>query len=271
MAINAINGPDEMNKLTEASIANRAAAPAVDEVVSLREAAIQLAMVVPSKKKGEKIADAKLLQLLKAEKLHAGFHAPGIGSVWVPIPSKYWLKISGATFRKIRIGQSNRLKGEYKVRLRPFASEYAAARLGTDRQPPSAEHLFHDLVEHESDFFEVMLPVSDWEDYKRTLPEILTEFVQDDESRNKSGRNKLASWKDANAILAAYLLKREIRSSDDESCESIARNVLDIAKRMNGELRLPATATFQKEVSRVLALVDSPEFDSISAVNSFRR
>ncbi|MBR1067837.1 hypothetical protein [Bradyrhizobium liaoningense] len=271
MANNAINSPDEMNKLTEASIANRAADPAVDEVVTLREAAIQLGMRVPPKKKREKIADAELLKLLRAEKVHAGFHAPGVGPVWVPIPSKYWLKISGATFRKIRVGQSNRLKGEYKVRLRPFATEYAAARRGTDKQPPSAEHLFCDLLEHESDFFEVMLPISEWEDYKRSLPEMLTDFVQDDGSGGKSGRNKLESWKDVNALLAAYLLKREIRSSEDESCESIARNVLDIARRIPGKLRLPAIATFEKEVSRVLALVDSSEFDSISAVNSLRR
>jgi hypothetical protein len=270
MGNNPVNDADETNKPTKSEVtAGFAVAPTADEVLSLREAARQLARLAPSKK-GEKIADAKLLQLLKAGKVRAGFHAPGITPIWVQVPSGYWLTISSATFKKIRVQQSSGRKGEFKVRLKSFPSEYAAARSTASAGAPSAADLLLEFLQHEDDFFEITLPLREWEDHKKLLPEPLAEFVQDNASKEKTGRSELASWKNVNAILAVYLLKRNIRSSDDESCDSIATSVLDIAARMN-VIRPPSHPTLEKEVGRVLGLINSSEFESISSVNSFGR
>jgi hypothetical protein len=71
-----------------------------------------------------KIADGKLLGLLKSGELTAGFEFPGLVTRWVPIPATYWMRITSDKFRGIRRGGNSRADGTYKVRVSSFVDEY---------------------------------------------------------------------------------------------------------------------------------------------------
>jgi len=57
--------------------------------------------------------------------------------------------------------------------------------------------------------------------------------------------------------MAAYLAARGIKSSADETVDAIAANVLELARRQEGDVQLPGLASVLKEVSIALDLIQS--------------
>jgi hypothetical protein len=81
--------------------------------ITLRDVGRRLARLPSSKTGG--IADGKLLGLLKAGELKAGFYFPGPYLSWIPISPSYWAGISSDQFTSIRRSDKKNLRGTFKV------------------------------------------------------------------------------------------------------------------------------------------------------------
>src|SRR5262249_7908 len=90
----------------------------VDGDITLRELALRLEKIRCPKSKA--IADGRLLSLLKAGELKAGFHFPARTVRWIPIEPDYWRTVSSNRFRSIR-REGGRA---FTLSIGPFANTY---------------------------------------------------------------------------------------------------------------------------------------------------
>ena len=236
--------------------------PAVGATITLHDAAVALASISPGWSAG-RIADGKLLNLLKAGDVSSGFHCSTDPFLWVSIPRQYWAKVSSDEFRKVRIspGKNDRT-GAYKVKLKQFSKEYMLDRIETAKRsgaisPEWIIETFDRAVAHLNSTFEVVMPLNMWADYLRSqqasMPPHVHEIAADEKSG--SGRKAYSGWKKLNAHLAAYLVAKRVGSLDEVEIKTVAATVYAVVEKDSEKTRLPKLTSFEKEVSHVFDLV----------------
>jgi hypothetical protein len=227
----------------------------IANTITLREVARRLAQL-PGSPPG-KIADGKLLGLLKSGELSAGFFFPGRVVLWITIPTYYWANISSYSFRSIRRSDDDeRQIGTYRVRITKFADEYANAlsRMLQQNQDNDAvgqtNGLF--LSEFKSALsqayrrFEVLLPESEWASYlQRHNLEVLGPAT-----KSKPGRREKQGWRRLSVIIGAYLIKHCRQTPEVIKSELAAEKIHEIAVKEKIP-DLPATSTIKDVLSEI--------------------
>jgi hypothetical protein len=173
-----------------------------EPTLTLREAALRIAKISGSR--SDKIEDSKLLGLLVAGHLKAGFHCPGPFVSWVPIPASYWKGINSAKFRTIRRSSTdNKLTGTYTVHLGQFANEYVgilSKNLSLEQQQQGAVWAtLATILQIASRRYEVVLTEKEWQDYLQSND--LSDLSVTKAS--KSGRRQLKGWRGLAILIGA--------------------------------------------------------------------
>jgi hypothetical protein len=224
----------------------------LEPTLSLREVARHLAAMRSSQR--GKIDDGKLLALLKAGELKAGFEFPGLVRRWIPIPKDYWVRISSDKFRSIRRGRNKRMTGTYKVRIGRFATEYLQTVNQDIGEYPKSEansmsmaQPFDELrnalaISHLA--FEVVIQDKEWKKYIQSQP------MQP--GQNPRGRKQKKGWSHLAPLLAAYMMTLDKRPSHSQDHDSLATNILAIAQAQ-AISDLPKRETLQKTVAQVFS------------------
>jgi hypothetical protein len=254
---------DEKNQKNEKKCAQiDGICPSVGETITLRNAAIALAVSAPSSRR-EKLADDRLLNALRTGGVKAGFHCSLEPVLWVSVPKEYWINLPSDEFRKIRIspGKKNRT-GAYKVKLKDFSKQYMSARLEIAKISGESSsdwivEAFYEAIALLESMFEVVILLNTWTDYLKsqqaTKPLSASEMAADE--RPGSGREAYSGWKKLNAHLAAHLVANGIGSHEEVEIKTVAATVYALVEKDPERARLPKLSSFEKEVSYVFDLV----------------
>jgi hypothetical protein len=223
--------------------------------IPLRDVALRLARL-PKSGTG-KIADGKLLGLLQAGDLQAGFYFPGELASWIPISPIYWAGVSTDKFRSIRLSKKNSLPGTFKVRLSDVADEYVRvmSKRPEINQRGSPETIWREIkatLAAASRRFEVLIREQDWEDYlnKHNLEEPFPV------GKRKGGRPQKQGWRELCVLVGAYLIKHRTMTKEDPKIEESARQIHKIAKD-EGIPGLPAWPTIKAALSDIYSKADN--------------
>lgn len=226
------------------------APPKIDEVVDLQTATRALVA-----KWGLRPSDYReLLQILKADKIHAGFHVPGSPSIWVPIHQPYWLRLASNRFAT----KSESGSRVHRVKLSAFREEYIQACLDAQATSQSISHervrtIFNDLSREEGQFFDVVISKTSWSRFAEANQ---IGEAPSGQSSPGSGRRELASWKLLMPYFAAFMAA-EARKNPNLGVRSDARkltlDVLGYAKRQNPGQAFPTGVEI--EVRKFLSLL----------------
>ncbi len=223
--------------------------------ITLRDVGRRLARLPSSKTGG--IADGKLLGLLKAGELKAGFYFPGPYLSWIPISPSYWAGISSDQFRSIRRSDKKNLRGTFKVRLSQVADEYVGV---VSKRLKRHERGNNDAIWKQvkatlaaaSHRFEVLIREQDWEDYlkKHNLEEPIPV------EKRKAGRRQKEGWRQLCVLVGAYLVKHQRITTEQPKIEESARQIHKIgeAERIRG---LPVWSTIKDALSEIFSKADT--------------
>ena len=223
--------------------------------IPLREVALRLARL-PKSGTG-KIANGKLLGLLQAGDLQAGFHFPGKLASWIPISRTYWASVSSDRFRSIRRSEKDKLSGTFKVRLSDVADEYVevtSQRLEID-QRGSTDNIWHEIkatLAVASHRFEVLIREQDWDDYlkKHDLEEPTRV------GKSKGGRHPKEGWRELCVLMGAYIAKHHRTTKEAPKIEEASRQIHKIAED-EGISGLPAWPTIKGVLSEIYSKADN--------------
>jgi hypothetical protein len=224
--------------------------------ITLRDVALRLARL-PKSGTG-KIADSKLLGLLKAGELKAGFHFPGPFTSWILISPSYWAGISSDEFRSIRISAKNRNRnGTFKVRLSQVANEcvdviFQHLNIEKDGKDDAVWREVKATLAAASRRYEVCIPEQDWEDYLQRHH--LEEPAPD--TKGKAGRRQKEGWRHLCVLVGAYLIKHRRMTTEQPKFEEAARQIHKIGKD-EAIPGLPAWPTIKGAISEIYAKADT--------------
>jgi hypothetical protein len=217
--------------------------------ISLRDVALRLARL-PKSGTG-KVADGKLLGLLQAGELQAGFHFPGEFASWIPISRTYWSRVSSDKFRSIRKSERNNLSGVFKVRLSEVADdcvEVMSGRWEIDQRedPNSIWNEIRATLAVASHRFEVLIREQDWDDYlnKHDLEEPMPV------RKSKGGRHPKGGWRDLCVLVGAYIVKHQRTTKEEFKIEEAARQIHKMGKDADIP-DLPAWPTIKDVLSAI--------------------
>ena len=217
------------------------------EIITLRDAGARLAELQRSK---EDVACGKLLALLCAGKINAGFQFPVCDStVWVSIPQYYWTKISVADFKVIRYSKGNRSSGAFRVRLRQFAKEVVTevSAAGVRQGLPSVEVL-NALLAATANAYDVVIKAADWTEYET----LNRPPVSEQPNKSTSGRHQKEGWRDTATLIGVYVANHYKSTQEPfklvEASKEIAN--LGVEKKIAD---LPRSGSIQRVLSNILA------------------
>jgi hypothetical protein len=77
----------------------------------------------------------RLLALLKAEELKAGFEYPGIKVYWIQIPKSHWAGVNSRKFGVLWLKTNDPRTGTYLVRIADFADDVFQVSHKKQRKP----------------------------------------------------------------------------------------------------------------------------------------
>jgi hypothetical protein len=232
-----------------------------EQLMSLRDVALGLAKVRGSRQ--PKIADGKLLTLLRAGELNAGFEFPGLVTRWIQIPATYWMSVGSDKFRAIRHKSGNKkMTGAFKVRLGQFANEYLEAvrqHPGKDGEREGKGASIAQITDElkaalslASQRFEVVIRERDWLDYlqRHNLEEPMPQ------KKAKAGRSEMPGWRKLSVIIGAYLIKHQTTTKETIKIEEAAKEIHEIAKNENTP-GLPHWTTIKDVLSQIRSTADT--------------
>jgi hypothetical protein len=220
------------------------------ETITLRELALRLEKIERPKSKA--IADGKLLGLLKAGELKAGFHFRGRTVRWVPIEPDYWRTVSSSRFRSIR-REGGRV---YKVNISPFANTYIESLTEIKEQKNKDSQIelldeFKATLSAASRKYEVVVNVEEWERYLRTHS-----LAEPSGAIGRGGRHPLAAWRKLVPIIPAYLLAYQEKYHQPVNYEQAGKQIHTYAKNKGriDAASLPSPDTIKDVISEIYAL-----------------
>jgi hypothetical protein len=198
----------------------------LDVTVSLREAALQLGRMTPPFGKN-RLALPRLLALLRAGQVRAGFYFMTATPSWISIPLSHWAKVDQLAFRSLKISDG---KGTYKLSISKLSDEYAQL-IETVTKNDILRTELKAVVALATQRWEVVLNGREWEQY------LQHEGLQEPEPLQK-GRPPKAAWRDVAYMLPAYLILNNRTSPKDWKTDHIATEIEQFA-REQGVLHPP--------------------------------
>jgi hypothetical protein len=227
-----------MKKAERKNQKNLGAPVSVQDVVGLREAALELQNDAPLKRSSKSFEVGRLLRGLQIGLLTSGFILKAEPFVWVQLPPSYWLKVTGKKFKVIRINENG--KGGYFVSPTQFSGECASAlslcSTFSVRDKASIETTLRETLAIAARPFEVWLWRNEaWEEYKAKM---LEEAIANGQIQSKrgSGRTDMPGWKIVYRILAANKLAKK----DFVNKTALVTRVLNEAHQQSeANIRLP--------------------------------
>lgn len=164
--------------------------------ISLRDVATRLN---PGSNKREY---SKLLSLLKAGQIKAGFRFPAFGTLWIEIRTAYWSGVDSAEFRtSLRIEKGRPSSGAFSISLAVFAEQICDV-LAQRSEPANWKHMA-ELLAATGKRYEVEILEEEWARFLEASPSYLPQPCR----RSKRGRNELKSWRDLCVVIGAYIIK----------------------------------------------------------------
>ena len=220
---------------------------APERSISLRDAGLRLAQSLNS---NEKVASGKLLSLLKAGQINAGFQFPGTTVWWIKIPTQYWASVSTDKFRVIRFSET-RSSGAFKVPLGDFANEIVA-QISQQREgehAPTSEE-WKAVLKATTRKYEVEIIEREWAAFLARNAEYSMQIPS--KQKSNSGRHQKEGWRDLSVIIGAYIMKHCETTKELIKIEEASIKIYDIAK--SDEIRdLPAPSTIKDVISKISA------------------
>jgi hypothetical protein len=196
----------------------------------------------------------RLLGLLKAGELQAGFEFPGTRVYWIPIPTSYWTAVSSYKFGSLRFVRGDKIRiGTYQVRIGGFADEYTrvVSQEIHEKPPESITAVLNELKHGLSGAqrqYEVAITNEEWTKYLERNQ--ITASALD--NRSPAGRREKTSWHHLLPIIAAYLMTLDKRSGESRDYLYIATSVRELASK-EGIIDLPAVDTIKDVISKAFA------------------
>jgi hypothetical protein len=201
----------------------------------------------------KKSAITKLLGLLQAGDLKAGFQFPGGKVYWIPIPTSYWAGVSSHKFRTLRYvpGDENRT-GTYEVRIGNFVDDYiqAVSQEISETTTATTSTLLDELkkaLPAAQKRYEVAITHEEWTKYL-SQHEISSSMLQ---QRSPAGNREKSGWHHLVPIIASYMMTLNDRPDESRDRKAIAGMVLQIAKLENISYDLPSVPTLADTISKV--------------------
>jgi hypothetical protein len=198
-----------------------------DPALSLRDVLKRLARIDRLPKK--KTSVDKLLSLLRAGQIKAGFYFPASKLIWILIPQEYWVGLPKKRVQSLRYSSEESGSGTYEVRITDFVDQYMDAVLqlidsaASDQGAGVVGELKRALSSSQKRF-EVAVRVQDWKDY------LERNNIAEPALRETRGRHQKEGWRDLASIIAAYMMTLEKRPKDSRDHDSIARMILQLAE-----------------------------------------
>jgi hypothetical protein len=222
-----------------------------EPTLSLREVSHQLRQMLGAPP--QKSAIPKLLGLLKAGELMAGFEFPGTEVFWIPIPREYWTCVSSHKFDSVRYKSGDRFRiGTYQVRVSDFFDEYieAVSQKYFSQQPKAHAVMdeFKKALPAMRRRYEVRITHESWSEYLENHPIPASALQQ----RISAGRPPKPSWHHLAPIIAAYLMTLDRRPNDSRDHHFLAKRVHELASK-EAINDLPAVDTIRDVISRAFA------------------
>ena len=214
--------------------------------LTLREVALLLGKIVhlPNHKPDVH----RLLALLKAEELKAGFEYPGIKVYWIRIPKSYWAAVSSRKFRVLWYKTDDRRTGTYQVRIADFAGEFVQVvsqeTTGTDAVLAEMKQAL--LAARQR--YEVVITNEEWTKYLERN-QIPASALQ---KRSYAGRPPKDLWRQLAPIIAAHMMTFDKELLDSRDYSAIATSVYTLASKegING---LPDVDRIKDVISKAFA------------------
>jgi hypothetical protein len=220
----------------------------LEQSISLRDAGL---LVARWRKSTEKIASGKLLSLLKAGQIVAGFRFPGSTVWWIKIPTRYWNTVSNDEFRVIRFSRERKTSGAYKVRPGMFADEIVA-QISQQRAPTSEE--WKAALEATTRRYEVEIIERELTDFLARNADYSAQILS--ERKSKSGRHEKTGWRELSVIIGAYILKHYELTNERIKIKDASDIIYKIAREA-GKGDLPATSTIKDVLSRICSQAET--------------
>ena len=217
--------------------------------ISLRDV---VALLNPGSKTREY---SKLLGLLKAGQIKAGFRFPAFGSFWLEIPTAYWSNVDSATFRlKLRLDSDRPSSGTFRVKLADFAEQIGEV-VAQRSKPGNSKHLAEVLAATERQY-EVEILEEEWARFLEANPSHLPPPPQ----KSTRGRQQLESWRDLCVYIGAYIMKHHKKTQERMKLVEASKRIHEIAKseKIHG---LPAAGTIERALSEIIAKAEEISID----------
>lgn len=234
--------------MSKMNLSNAPNAPIVYEPdLSLREVLKRLARIDGLPKK--KTSVDKLLTLLRAGQIKAGFIFPASELIWISIPQEYWVSLPKKRVQSLRYSSEESGSGTYEVRINDFVDQYMDAVLQLVDSAASDQETrvvgeWKRALSCSQKRYEVAVRAHDWKDY------LVRNNIAEPAIRETRGRHQKESWRDLAAIIAARMMTLDPSKSPDH--HSIAGMILEMAKKEDIP-NLPAVETLADVISRVFA------------------
>jgi hypothetical protein len=214
--------------------------------LTLREVALLLGKIVrlPNGKPDVR----RLLALLKAEELNAGFEYPGIRMYWIRIPKSYWAGVNSRKFGVLWFRTDDPRTGTYQVRIADFADEFfqvvSQEAAGTDAVLEEMKKALSAARRR----YEVVITNVEWTKYLERN-QIPTSALQ---KRSYAGRPPKDVWHQLAPIIAAQVITLDKQILDSRDYSSIAKSVYALANE-EGIKGLPIVDTIKDVISKAFA------------------
>ena len=213
-----------------------------EQSICLRDAGVQLAHSLHST---EKVASGKLLSLLKAGTIEAGFQFPGSTVWWIKIPTRYWVTVSTDKFRVIRFSKES-TSGAFKICLGQSADEIIAqiSQQLEDQSAPTSEEL-KAVLKATTRLYEVEIIEGECTNFLASIAAQLPP-----EKTSRSGRYAKRALRELSVIIGAYILKHCKTTNEEIKIQEASEKIYQIAKSEQ-IADLPVAPTIKDVVSKI--------------------
>jgi hypothetical protein len=214
--------------------------------LTLREVALQLGKIdrLPNGKPDVH----RLLALLKAEELKAGFEYPGIKVYWIRIPKSYWAGVNSRKFGVLWYKADYPKSGTYQVQITDFAGEFdqvvSQETTGTDAVLAEMKNALFAARRR----YEVVITNEEWTKYLERH-QIPASALQ---KRSYAGRPPKDLWRQLAPIIASRMMTLDKQLLDSRDYSSIARSVCTLGNE-EGIERLPGVDEIKDVISKAFA------------------
>ncbi|MGB7102406.1 MAG: hypothetical protein WBD95_27035 [Xanthobacteraceae bacterium] len=197
---------------------------------------------------------SKLLSLLKAGQIKAGFRFPAFGSLWIEIRTAYWSGVDSAEFRtSLRFDKGRPSSGAFSVSLAVFAEQICDV-LAQRSEPANWKHMA-ELLAATGKRYEVEILEEEWARFLEVNPSYLPAPRQ----KSRRGRYELESWRDLCIYIGAYIIKHHQKKTSPRI--KLVEASETIHKITENEGIRGAASTIERALSEIVAKAEVISID----------